>query len=484
MSNEKKEQVEDFSNIVLNDVAEEKIVKDNIEPEIVKDGVVKKEESTKEESVAEVISSEGAKDITGEILKEIKNSDVEDFKRIPNISEIREGIVTFKVENCEILKAFQVFKSTESSVDVSNIIIIVGKRDLTLVNTYDSDFFVKTVIPLKGESSVKKGYIGFRVPFNFLFQTISRQGTEETLSYKYEVGAKKFSICLSDGDINITAEKDIKSDIKNIIKKSKIETNKIQEIENIDALKAGLKYISLFVKNNKDNVNLGIVEIKDSMIFGGNLCNVGIFQSEKLKGLDFKIPGKAILNAIVKIFDTFFTDDGISIWESESTKDQYSLDGKYLYITDGDSCIRFFKKTDNFPAERALVLDVDISKRITTPRSKFIENIDSLSYVSDDLNITVDTENEKYVGEVLDYCGLSSNRSFEVKASGKICQETFIQIGEFLKVLKHFNSDNVEMCFHKAEAELIVLLDEVEDYKIRTVLVANDKDEEGIEDGD
>jgi hypothetical protein len=212
------------------------------------------------------------------------------------------------------------------------------------------------------------------------------------------------------------------------------------------------------------------------MIFGGNMANVGIFQSEKLKGLDFKIPGKAVLNAIVKILDVFFIEDGVSIWKSK--------DKKSLYITDGDSCVGFIKEMESFPAKRELVLDVDTSKRITTPRLKFIENIDSLSYVSDELTLTVDTENENYVGEVLDYCGLSSIRGFEVKASGKICQETFISIGEFLKVLRHFNSANVEMCFHKANAELIVLLDEVEDYNIRTVLVAKDKEGEDTDSGD
>lgn len=394
--------------------------------------------------------------------------DVKDFTDFSVKDYIpKEGEFRFVVEQKFLKEATSITRLTaQVAKSTYNTVKLTLFEDRLKLSTYNTTAFSEIVIPLyKNVENLDEKQISFIFDQDVLSK-IANAFVDAIIVFDF-VASKQLLIIESENtrlELTTYAE----TDFIDYHAKIQKEPDYIGVVD-VEALRQGVKYTSQFVKKDDIQMNLSLIDIREASIIGGNYASIGVFESERVAGVNLKIKYE-----IIDIFEKI-----LGKLKPGSTH-LFETDSFYLF-RDSSLYFGFERSSFAFPAVNQF-FEMKAADYTLVPRNLFLNSLLKLSVVSVDrdmlvkLGITGQGQECEIELSTRDVSGKQSNdkiSAFRAAANGEVDFKTiecFINLSFLIKISSFFESQNIRLQFIGGKAMLIEDTDEENKYKASTIM--------------
>lgn len=370
--------------------------------------------------------------------------DVKDFSAFSaHDTIVSEGVYAFQVEQKFLKAATQMTKFTTmlSKGGFGAVKVTLFPTRLRLA-TFNQSAFSEVFIPLHATvANIDKGK---EIAFIFdqgVLTKIAQSFVDAVIQFSYD--AAKSLLTITSGKTQLQLSTYAKLEFVDY-------HNKIGEPRYLcqltpELLRKAINYTSLFVRKDDLQLNMSLIDIRDASVIGGNYASIGVFQSDKFKGLDLRIKYD-----IIKAFEAIiprFNPENTHLFETD-----------LFYIVRDENLYFGFEKTQSkFPPINKF-LEMQAPDHVLVPRVMLLNSLYKLSVVSVDRDLLVRT--------VISGSGTEATLTLMTKdATGKVSSDVlsvvrnsndlggsdfedidiFVSINAFIRVVSHFDSANAQL---------------------------------------
>lgn len=369
--------------------------------------------------------------------------DVKDFSAFSvHDAIVTEGVYAFSVEQKFLKEATQVTKFTTmlSKGGFGAVKITLFPTKLRLA-TFNQSAFSEVFVPL--HSTIENIDEGKEIAFIFdqgVLTKIAQSFVDAVIQFSYD--ASKSLLTITSGKTQLQLSTYAKLEFVDY--HNKIGSPRYLRQLPPDLLRKAINYTSLFVRKDDLQLNMSLLDIRDSSVIGGNYASIGVFESAQFDGLDLRIKYD-----IIKAFE--------AIMPRFNTENTHLFETDLFYIVRDENLYFGFEKTQSKFPPVAKFFEMKAPDHVLVPRVQLLNSLYKLSVVSVDRDLLVRT--------IISGSGTEATLTLMTKdATGKVSSDIisvlrnsndapsafeeidiFVSINSFIRVVSHFESANAQL---------------------------------------